>query len=318
MGNELTESQIDTLFDQIGMRSFEAFYEVVETGGFSPAAESLNLTQPTVSQHVKNLERVLGTPLIVRDGTDITLTSLGEICYEKLKTMNAAKSDLKDEIKSYYNTQNLKLHVASSTIPGEFILPASLPRYLSNHPDVRVRLTIDDSEAVIDQLDEGSVRWGITGRCVDRSALEFTPLLVDEMVLVGQGGPSRDTPIGYDDLRELNYVGRNRESGTQRAVEERISDAGYTPDELLEPVARFGTIQAVRSAVVNGLGVSFLPLCAIQHDIESGRLDAIATDFPTIERTFYGVKNRFLGVPPIVESFERFLENQDQVGSLGS
>jgi len=72
-------------------------------------------------------------------------------------------------------------------------------------------------------------------------------------------------------------------------------------------VARLGTVQAVREAVINGMGISFLPESVVRRDLRNDRLTVLETDFDPIERTFYGVENRFLGISPVAETFRKFL-----------
>lgn len=304
----MNRRNLETLIDRIGLRAFEVFFEVVEKGSFSGAAEELNLSQPTVSQHVKTLEDTLGEPLLVREQDGVRPTALGRTCHEELRSLKAVKEDLEEELKSYFNVGQRKLRMFASTIPGEFILPAHLPGFLEEHPSVRVDLKIQESDRLLDHVDEGELRWGVTGRRRDQSTLEFTPLFVDRMILVAapEHAPGR-APLSYEDFGDLRYVGRGPRSGSRRAVVDRLESAGFNPGDLLDPVARMGTVQAVREALLNGMGVGFLPASVVSEDLEADRLRELPTEFSDIERTFYGVENRFIGTPPVVDRFLDYL-----------
>lgn len=313
----MNRRNLETLIDRVGLRAFEVFFEVVEQGSFSGAAEELNLSQPTVSQHVKTLEDALGEPLLVRGTDGVSTTVLGRTCHEELRSLKAVKDDLRDELKTYFNAGRRELRMAASTIPGEFILPAYLPGFLEEHPSVRVDLEIDGSDRLLDRVDEGDLRWGVTGRRRDQSTLEFTPLFVDRMILVAVPERDRaDEPVEYDDFGDLHYVGRGPRSGSRRAVVDRFESSGYNPEDLLDPVARLGTVQAVREALLNGLGVGFLPASVVSEDLEAGRLRELTTVFSDIERTFYGVENRFIGSPPVVDRFLDYLSDSVPEGDV--
>lgn len=306
--SSMNRRNLESLIDRVGLRAFEVFFEVVERGSFSAAAEELNLSQPTVSQHVKTLEKTLGEPLLVRRQDGVRPTKLGRTCHEELRSLRAVKDDLEEELKTYFNVGRQNLTMAASTIPGEFMLPAYLPGFLAKNPSVRVDLKIQESDRLLDRVDEGELRWGVTGRRRDESTLEFTPLFVDRMILVAapENVPA-EKPLSYEDFRDLRYVGRGPRSGSRRAVVDRFESAGFNPGDLLDPVARVGTVQAVREALLNGLGVGFLPASVVSGDLEADRLRELPTEFSDIERTFYGVENRFVGTPPVVDRFLDYL-----------
>lgn len=310
MADSKRDDQLQDLFSRIGMRPFEVFYHVVELGGFSQAADELHLSQPTVSQHVKNLEETLGEPLLLRSNSGVSLTKMGEICFEKMKEFQAVRDDLEEEIQSYRQASRRELSLGASTIPGEFLLPRVLPGFRQQHPSITVEMEISESSTILEQIDDGSLRWGIIGTQPEASALEGNPLIVEQMRLVTS--PDNDTPTFLEDpkkLEELPYVGRGARSGTHQAVVEFLRDREVRPEVCLDPVARLGTVQAVRESVVNGMGVSFLPESMVERDLRNNRLEVIETAFGPIERTFYGVENRFMGVPPVVETFRTFLDD---------
>lgn len=308
------DDDMQDIFTRIGMRPFEVFYYVVELGGFSQAAEELNLSQPTVSQHVKNLEETLGDKLLIRGKSGLSLTPIGEICFDKMRELQTVRDDLEESLKSYHQASQRELIMGASTIPGEFLLPRVLPDFLGGHENITVQIEIDESSAVLEQLEQGTLRWGLTGTDPSTSELSSRALIVEEMKLVGTPEFNRGAPLNsLEDLREQPYVGRRAQSGTRKAVEEYLRENGVNPEECLDPVARLGTVQSVREAVVNGLGVSFLPEAVVRQDLRENRLEVIESDFGSIERIFYGVENRFLGVSPLVETFRNYLIDHESL-----
>lgn len=301
--------------DQIGMRQLEVFHEVAETGSFSRAARRLDLRQPTVSNHIKQLEELLGSTLILRESGDVRLTPLGELCHEKLRSVEAAREDFRQALMDHFKAESGTVRVGSSTIPGEVLLPRYLPGFKEEYPDVEVVLEIGDSSRLIRRLRDGDLRFGVIGTETADDELEFKPLFRDEMVLVGREKYQRTDPVTLDKLSEFPYVDRLPGSGTRQAVEQFIRDRGHDPDDVLDRTAQVETVQALREAVFNGLGVAFLPGCMLDSSALNGEVGTINCDFDTLERTFYRVSHRTLGLPPLLESLESHLVSKTGVES---
>jgi len=293
--------------EQIGMRQLEVFFHVVDSGSFSAAAEELNIRQPTVSNHINRLEELLDNRLILRENDELKLTQLGRLCYKKLRSVEAAKDDFRQALYEYFEAERGTIYIGASTIPGEILIPRALPEFRKQFPDVDLDVRIEDSSHIISRVRDGDIRYGIIGKDVEDSAISSNRLFEDRMSLVGNPAHTRKTPISFDDLAQLPYVGRRPGSGTLQAVENYFEKEGKDPDQTLNRVARLETVQAVKEAVLSGLGVSFLPWSVVAPEVDRGTLVTLDCEFRTVRRSFYGIKNRFLGLSPLLREFEQFL-----------
>lgn len=293
--------------DQIGMRQLEVFHAVADTGSFSEAARRLDLRQPTVSNHVKQLEELLDTTLILREQGEVRLTPLGKLCYDKLRAVEAAKDDFRQALMEFFQSEEGTIHIGASTIPGEVLLPRLLTDFKREFPDVEVVLEVSDSADIARRVKDGELRYGVIGKRIDQDQLTLTPLFEDEMILVGHQRFQRDTSLSIEDLSDVPYVDRLPGSATRESVENFLEEQGHDPDTTLNRTVQLETVQAVRESVLNGLGVSFLPYSMVYPELNRGDLVALECNFRMVKREFFGLSNRFLGLSPLLESFESYL-----------
>jgi DNA-binding transcriptional LysR family regulator len=165
------------------LRRLEIFVKVAELGSFSRAAETLFLTQPTVSEHVRALEDELGVPLLDRLGRGTTPTRAGVLLLGYARRMLTLSREAVQAIEQFQGRVSGELTVGGSSIPGEYIVPALIGAFRGKHPDVRISLLIGSSREVQQWVEEGQVEIGVVG-----DDLKAEPMIVRE-----RGSGSRET-----------------------------------------------------------------------------------------------------------------------------
>jgi len=300
------------------LRQIRAFDAIVRNGGFSKASQEIGLTQPTLSTHILNLEREMGVRLFDRSGRTVTLTPAGtvladyaarilELCQESIQAIEAFNGQIKGDI-----------HVESSTVPGEYILPRWLKTFHSMYPEVRVTLTVNDSQKVLEKVESGEVVFGVTGVAGNHPSLTSDLLWEEEILLAAAPGSLPDLSgrsIGLADLSGIPLIRRESGSGTRAAVERALLDHKIAPDSLNWTVT-LGSTRAVVEGALSGLGAAFLSGSAVAKEIEQGLLSVIELSGFTIRRGFYIVHRRGRTLSPAAEKFREALMGAD-VG-LGS
>lgn len=298
----------DWALNQVGYRQLAVFCAVVEAGNFSAAARQLDLNQSTVSRHVNKLEELFDTALLFRDSGIHQVTDFGRVVYENACKLRAVRENFDRSVLNFFDELEEEITVGASTIPGEIILPRMLARFRQQHADLEAELLIDDSKTVIEKISAGELRFGVVGLEPGESGLESEVLFRDEMVLVSSE-PQDHEPLDASDLADLPYVGRGEGSGTQQAVQNHLRERLGDTFQGLNVVVNMDTTQAVHQGILEGLGVSYLPLRLVRGDLGSGDLTVLETPWGGIERTFYGVRNSFLGLPPLTQQFNQFLSD---------
>ena len=165
-------------------RQLETFVEVVKLKSFSKAAERLFITQPTVTNHIQNLEKELGTLLINRYGKKITLTDAGNLLYKyAINILNSCEM-AKFDLASYQGKIQGHLHVYSSSVPRKYLLPSIIKNFLNTYPDVTFSLNDKDSEKVVRGILDGETDFGILGAKYSSNSIKYIDLMEDRLVLI--------------------------------------------------------------------------------------------------------------------------------------
>lgn len=291
----------------ITLRQLECFVATAEYRSFTRAAESLYVTQSTVSAHISALEEALGVPLLLRGARkQIELTEDGKRVY-------AASLDILERCAAL-NTSALPgerepLLLGASTVPAQYLLPELLRAFLKAYPDTRYELRRGDSRAVHQLLERGEVRVGFVGAAIDRKRFAYHTIAEDRLVLTTADEPrfreaqERGTDACEVLLREP-FLSREAGSGTARALEKYLSGHHIAP-ERLHVAARIESPEVLKSAVMQGLGVAVLSELAVRQEAAEGRLLIFEPSEP-IRRRIYMALRRDAPLSPAEQAFAAF------------
>jgi DNA-binding transcriptional LysR family regulator len=299
------------LKDDLDLRKLEVFYWVAELRSFSQAAAHLNLRQPTVSAHIQELELRVGGKVLNRIGGEIIPTALGQMLVERAKSLLAFKRETLAALDDFHGVVKGDLLVGGSNIPGEYILPSKLGGFVRKFPEVRPVLRIGDSAQIIKAVVEGQVELGFVGFKSSEPQLSFRRLWRDEMVLVvpRDHAWARAREIGLKELCGEPFISRERGSGTLGSFRALLSRRGEDPDALLNVVMELGSTEAIKEALLAGLGVSILSRTSVLREIRSGLLSGVAIRGLKLERNFYQVLHRRRTLSPVARAFRSFIKD---------
>lgn len=289
----------------------ELFCKIADLKSFSRAAESLSLTQPTASGHIKNLEEEFGVRLFDRLGREVVLTEAGKILYDYAQRMIALRQEALDAMNEFAGAQRGTLRLGASSIPGDYLLPRVLGPFKKANPNVQIALKIEDSEVISQLVLEGSVDLGVVGAKLNDPRLVYENFAQDELVLVvppdhpWAGRPS----IPVKELRGQPFLRREEGSGTRSIVEERLAPLGLGPEDLAT-IAELGSNEGIREAVKAGMGVSILSRLAVLSDLESGLLKEVPLEGVNFGRDVYTVMHTARYQSPICRLFKEFLRQK--------
>lgn len=293
----------------MNLRGLEAFRAVYEEASFTEAARRLGLSQPTVSSHIRSLEKELGAPLFDRLGREIAPTRAARLLYRHARRLLDLSQEMTGELDHFLHGLQGHLQAGASTIPGEYWLPPRIGRFHELHPEIEVTLEIHDSRAVVERVRDGRLELGVVGARIDGGELEFQELAVDRLILVAP--PERrwnlDPEVRLDELEKIPFVMREVGSGTRLQLERALAGRGMAADRL-RVVAELGSTTAVKEAVKAGLGVSVLSRLAVRTELEAGLLRAVALpELDALTRSFFSVVHTGRALSPLAEAFRDFL-----------
>jgi len=262
------------------------FLAVLEHGGFSRAAAALKLTQPTVSFHIKALETSVGTRLLDRAGGRIRATPAGISLARYAKQIDGLCDEALVKIRLSEDLEAGHLHIAASTIPGEYLLPPLLATYRARHPLVRIKIRVSDSEEALAALVSQEYELAVVGSKSSDRRVIFSSFAEDEIVVIGPN-PNPFAPRGSLTIAELTkapLVFRERGSGTRRSL------GAFAEKHALTGTLEMGSTEAVKQAVRHGMGLGFVGLSAVDDDLRAGALNLVKVPGTPIRRSFYSAR----------------------------
>jgi len=254
-------------------KQLAAFCAVVERKSFSQAAERLGVTQPAVSLQIRSLEQRLGRQLLDRSGRRVEPTEAGRRLYASAQRLLALEEHLLEELDADEEGAIAgTLEIGASTGPGGTVVPLLLCEFQEQFPDVRVRLTVSDTQTLVDQVAERALELGIVGAGRRHRGVSFEPFFRDEVVLACPVGHRfAGKTISIDELKGGQLIVMQEGAGVRQVIEDELRKAGQRLRDL-DVKVELGLQESVRSAVLAGHGVAFISRLAIDADLQAGRV----------------------------------------------
>jgi molybdate transport repressor ModE-like protein len=194
------------------------FRHVVEAGSITHGAERAHLALAAASTRIRNMEDVLGVPLLTRGRQGVTPTQAGRTLLQHARTILRQAERLHEDLGAYGGGFAGQIRVLSNTNALTEFLPEALSSFLAAHPSVSVDLEERLSDEIVGLIAEGVADLGVVAGTVDAGALETYPFRRDRFVLVvAQDHPlAKRAKIGFEDVLEHDFVGLDRASAIQR------------------------------------------------------------------------------------------------------
>ncbi len=195
------------------------FVSVYKNKSFTKASEKLHISQPTISEHIKNLEKSLNCKLFDRLGRSIMPTAEADVLYPKALQILDDLDQIQEDISAAGIGVKGKLIIGASTIPGAYILPRMAYTFKKQYPDVAFEILIEDSGKITNMVMQHDLFFGIVGAKMTSEKLDYEPLIEDELVLVATPKLLPQKTITLDKLRSIPFLQREKGSGTRQTFE---------------------------------------------------------------------------------------------------
>ncbi len=251
------------------LRQIEVFREVAMLGSYTAAAEKLHLTQPAVFAQVRQLEAWVGKPLIERIGRALRVTETGRAVLRSAETLASEVERLGAELAAIKGLSAGRIDLAVVST-AKYTLPWLIGPFCKAHPGVDVRLTVGNRSDLLERFAANRDDLYVLGTVPPDLAAEQFVLAENPIVVVAP----LDHPlvgrkaIELTELAAQKLVMREAGSGTRRAADALFQSAGLAPQVRLE----LGAYEAVKQAVMAGLGVAILSRGTVKLELDHGYL----------------------------------------------
>lgn len=253
---------------------------------FTKAAEELHLSQPAVSIQIKRLEESIGLPLVEQMGKKIFLTGAGKELYsatndvfDRLNVLNEDIIGMEQGIKGSLNL--------SAITTAKYFMPHLLGVFLRDYPGVEPSLTITNQSKVVRRLEENLDDLVIMGTMPDSLDLQATYFMDNPLVVVA---PADHPLVGkknipLERIAEERFISRELGSGTRAARKKLFAKHGLEAKTYME----LGSGEAIKQAVMAGLGISVLSLHNLRVELDAGIISVLDVQHFPLIRQWYAV-----------------------------
>ncbi len=288
----------------VTLHQMRIFHSLGRHMSFTRAAEELHLTQPAVSIQVKRLEESVGMPLVEQIGKKLFLTDAGkelfEACgdvLERLRVLDEDMTGLEEGVRG-------PLNLAAITT-AKYFMPHLLGAFLREHPAVEPRLTVTNQTRVVERLVDNEDDLVIMGTLPENLELEAAYFLDNPMVVVAPPdhplvGKKR---IPLARLVEERFLAREPGSGTRAARTRLFAEHGLT----IRPYMELGSSEAIKQAVMAGLGISVLSMHNLRLELNAGLIAVLDVEHFPLMRQWYAVHMKGKKLSATTRMFLEFL-----------
>ncbi|WEG15024.1 LysR family transcriptional regulator [Pullulanibacillus sp. KACC 23026] len=299
----------------MNLSSLKMFCDVVEEGSFTQAAQKGFVTQPAVTKQIHQLEDLYGAELFDRTDKRLILTEAGKALYPYAKEIVANFQGSIETVKAITGNAEKKLHVGASLTIGDYILPDLLERFMNKKESIKFQLSLSNTPDILAKLQSYEIDIALVEGILERDKkardIIVEKFAEDELILVT---PNNDrwegiTEIGIREMIQEKMIWREPSSGTRALVEEALKDKGVL--EEIRGSMEIGSLQAIKSAVRAGLGMSIVPKLTAVTELKFGLLKEVKVKDLRITRSLYIVKKKTRFRKPLIDEFSHFIKHED-------
>lgn len=291
------------------LNQLQVFLKVAKTQSVTKAAEELHLTQPAVSIQLRNFQNQFDIPLTEVVGRKLYITDFGR------EMATAAENILNQVYAMDFRTRahkgelagRLKISVVST---GKYVMPYFLSGFINKHPGVELLMDVTNKTKVLESLDNNEVDFSLVSILPDEFEVNKLNLIDNHLYLVG----NRDTKVKKDVapkelFSHLPLIFREGGSGTRQTMERFIGRHHFQVRKKLELTSN----EAVKQAVIAGLGYSIMPLIGIRNEISNGILKIIPVKGLPIKTTWQLIWLKGKKLTPVSAGFLEYLQHEKEL-----
>lgn len=288
----------------------QVFLKVSQTRSITKAAEELHLTQPAVSIQLKNLQDQFSIPLTEVIGRQIYITDFGkEIAETAEKILNEVYAiNYKATAFKGSLSGRLKISVVST---GKYVIPYFLAQFMNEHKGVELLLDVTNKVKVIESLEKNEIDFALVSILPDKMNIEKVELLQNKLFLVGpKSHKNPNMNLNKKKLAELPLIFREKGSGTRHTMEKFIEKNNIMVSKQMELTSN----EAVKQAIIAGLGYSIMPLIGLKNELSNGDLQIINASGLPIKTTWNLIWLKSKKLSPVANAYLTHIKrNKSQI-----
>ena len=287
------------------LSQLKVFVKVVEKQSVTKASEDLHMTQPAVSIQLKNFQEQFDIPLFEVVSRRLFITPFGYEIAETAREILQQADVIKNKSMAYKGelTGQLKISVVST---GKYVMPHFLSDFIKLHRGVELSMDVTNKTKVIESLEKNEIDLALVSILPERLNIESLELLPNILFLVGNKEFSGRKKMKFENLNQFPLLYREIGSGTRQSMEFFLRENNIKTYRKIDLTSN----EAVKQAVISGLGISIMPIIGLKHELENQEINIIPTTGLPIKTTWQLIWLKGKKHSPVVNRFLDFLISQ--------
>lgn len=290
------------------LHQLQVFLKITETKSITKAAEELHLTQPAVSIQLKNLQDQFEIPLTEIIGRQLYVTDFGkeiaiaaERILEEVHAINYKTLAYKGILSG-----KLKISVVST---GKYVMPYFLSEFANKNKGIEIEMDVTNKSKVIKSLKNNEVDFALVSIIPNDIQVESQILMQNKLFLVGNKKTAVNEKIKVDTLlSEIPLIYREDGSATRISMEKFMTDKGIKAKMKLQLTSN----EAVKQAVIAGLGLSIMPLIGLKNELEKEDIQILPVKGLPIITNWRLIWMKGKKLSPIASAYLQFVTNEKE------
>lgn len=277
------------------IRHLKIFIAVCDYGKMSTAAKELHISQPSVSQAISQIEEYYGVKLFERLSKKLYITAAGQRLLDYARHIVALFEEMDKNMNS--EAENIMLEIGATITVGTCVLNSILQLFESKHRDIKTKIFIQNTHVIEKMILKSELDVGVVEGDIKSQDIIKIPIISDELVLVCSSSHefSNLENIDIEQLQNLDFILREKGSGTRELFENALDKAGVTINKKWV----CNNSEAIKNAVINNQGLTVISKMLVEKELKEKKLHSISINNVKLTREFHVVyhKNKYLSEP---------------------
>ena len=290
------------------LNQLRIFLKVVQTKSVTKASEALHLTQPAVSIQLKNFQDQFEIPLTEVVGRKIYVTDFGKEVAHAAAAILSQVEAINHKSLAYKGQLYGKLKV-SVVSTGKYVMPYFLSGFMKTHDGIELEMDVTNKNKVLETLEQNEVDFALVSILPEHLKIEQIDLMPNRLFLVGNSEFTFNKKTSTEEIfKQLPLIFREKGSGTRQTMERFINQNDIIVPKKMELTSN----EAVKQAILAGLGCSVMPIIGIRKEIVSNELQIIPTKGLPIETTWSLIWLKGKNHSPVAAAFLDYLSKEKE------
>lgn len=266
------------------------FLYIVDEKSISKAAKKAHISQSALSQMIHKLEEDLNEKLLVRSNRGVSMTQQGEIVLRYANHIIKNFDKMVNELENY-DSNDKKITISGTPSLAAYSLPCMIYKVKKHFPMFRYDLTARPVSGIISDLNDDICDFGFVDGIVDDEELVYHKMGKEEMVLIAKSDYTVASEITLDELLDQELIMCTLNNKTCEKLDQALKPSGKSLDNL-NIIFNADSLSAVKSSVLNGFGMAFVPYEAIKYELYEKSIKLVDIDAVDLSYDIYMVSKK--------------------------